>query len=283
MSGDRANWAYLSRLASGPNHLLWTIIGSVGVEETARRIRTWKGAGEIGGWPKSRRVDRAARDLEIIESMGGRFVTPDDIDWPAWRMTGCTAQAAANDPLCVAPLGLWVVGAASLRQLTENAVAVVGARDCTDYGRQVTTDIVDSLTPQTTTVVSGGGPGIENHAHRTALDRKVPTMAVLNSVPGQSVSLERWDLYRQIADGNGLLVSECPPDTVETKQVLLQRNRLIAALSDAVMVVEAGRRGGVHHTARWARKLDRPAVAIPGSVLAEMSVTYHQNTRKKNS
>src|SRR6478735_7831604 len=119
----RTAWAYLSRVVEGPCAPLLQLVESVGVLDAARAVRDWDLPEVLRRRTAARRhLDTAERDLELVARMGGRLVTPEDDDWPAWRMLAFgPAEAFAEGPMergegsprereCVAPLCLWTLG-----------------------------------------------------------------------------------------------------------------------------------------------------------------------------
>ncbi|WP_245664801.1 DNA-processing protein DprA [Nocardia grenadensis] len=272
-------WAYLSRVVLGPCPALTALIDSVGVCEAARAVRERALPPVLRAATERRReLDTAARDLEIIRDSGGRLVTPDDAEWPAWRMLGLSQLTPGRDPDGAVPLVFWVRGSRDLGELTERAVAVVGARCSTGYGDRVTGEIAGELAARGWTVVSGAAFGIDGTAHRAALAVGGATIAVLACGADRPYPAQHDRLIARIAE-TGLVVSEYPPGTVARKHHFLARNRLIAALADGVLVVEAGLRSGARNTVKWARRIGRPALAVPGSVASAASVGCHRMIR----
>jgi DNA processing protein len=272
-------WAYLSRVALGPCPALTALIDSVGVCEAARAVRERALPPVLRAATERRReLDTAARDLQVIRDTGGRLVTPDDPEWPAWRMLGLAQLTPGRDPDSAVPLVFWVRGGRDLGELTERAVAVVGARCSTGYGDRVTGEIAGELAVRGWTVVSGAAFGVDGTAHRAALAVGGATIAVLACGADRPYPAQHDRLIARIAD-TGLVVSEYPPGTVARKHHFLARNRLIAALSDGVLVVEAGLRSGARNTVKWARRIGRPALAVPGSVDSAASAGCHRMIR----
>ncbi|MDE1668336.1 DNA-processing protein DprA [Nocardia gipuzkoensis] len=275
----RLAWVYLSRVVQGPCAPLSALIESVGVVEAARAVRECALPEPLRGPTAQRReVDVAARDLETIERIGGRVVTPDDPEWPAWRMLGFAQVEPGRDRDGAVPLVLWVRGPRSLLESSERAVAVVGARCSTGYGNRVTGEIAGDLAAQGWTIVSGAAFGIDGMAHRAALAVEGPTIAVLACGIDRPYPAQHDRLLADIAE-SGLVVSEYPPGVTAQKHQFLARNRLIAALADGVLVIEAGLRSGARNTVKWARRLGRPALAVPGPVTSAASVGCHRMIR----
>ncbi|MEV3962366.1 DNA-processing protein DprA [Nocardia sp. NPDC050193] len=272
-------WAYLSRVVLGPCPALTALIDSVGVREAARAVRERALPPVLRAATERRReLDTAARDLEIIRDHGGRLVTPDDPEWPAWRMLGLAQLTPGRDPDGAVPLVFWVRGGRDLGELTERAVAVVGARCSTGYGDHVTGEIAGELAARGWTVVSGAAFGVDGTAHRAALAVGGATVAVLACGADRPYPAQHDRLIARIAE-TGLVISEYPPGTVARKHHFLARNRLIAALADGVLVVEAGLRSGARNTVKWARRIGRPTLAVPGSVNSAASAGCHRMIR----
>ncbi|MEV6337977.1 DNA-processing protein DprA [Nocardia vinacea] len=273
-------WAYLSRVVQGPCAALSSLIESVGVVEAARAVRECElPESLLGPTAQRREIDSAARDLEVMERLGGRLVTPDDPEWPAWRMLGLRQLEPGRDRDGAVPLVLWVRGPRSLSESSERAIAVVGARCSSGYGEHVTGEIVGDLAAQGWTIVSGAAFGIDGMAHRAALAVGAPTIAVLACGVDRPYPAQHERLLAEIAE-TGLVISEYPPGTGAHKNQFLARNRLIAALADGVLVIEAGLRSGARNTVKWARRLSRPALAIPGPVTAASSAGCHRMIRE---
>ncbi|WP_342216018.1 DNA-processing protein DprA [Nocardia brasiliensis] len=272
-------WVYLSRVVGGPCAALSALIESVGVVEAARAVRECVLPESLRGPTEQRRgTDSAARDLEWMTRIGGRVVTPDDPEWPSWRLLGLAQLEAARDRDSAVPLVLWVRGPRSLRQASERALAVVGARCSSGYGNHATAEIVDELAAQGWTIVSGAAFGIDGMAHRAALAAGGGTIAVLACGIDRPYPAQHDRLLAEIAE-TGAVVSEYAPGTAALKHQFLSRNRLIAALADGVLVVEAGARSGARNTVKWARRLGRPALALPGPVTSAASVGCHRMIR----
>lgn len=276
----RLAWVYLSRVVQGPCAALSALIEGVGVEAAARAVRE-RDLPEVlrGPTEKRRAVDRAHRDLALMDRLGGRVVTPDDAEWPGWRMLSLQQLAVSQEPHAAPPVVTWARGPLSLQKCTEHAVAVVGSRASSHYGDRVTAELVGELVSQGWTIISGAAFGIDGAAHRAALAAGGRTVAVLGCGVDRAYPAEHERLLAEIAE-TGLIVSEYPPGISAFKHHFLARNRLIAALADGVVVVEAGPRSGSRNTVKWARRLSRPALAIPGPVGAYTSVGCHRMIRQ---
>ena len=152
------------------------------------------------------------------------------------------------------------------------AVAVVGTRRCTRYGVSLAESFGGVLSAVGWTVVSGLARGIDAAAHRGTLDRGGHPVAVLGSGVDIWYPAENRALYQRMIDHGGALISEYPPGTPPDRWRFPARNRLIAAISSAVVVVEAGEKGGALITARLAAEIGRPVFVVPGDVDRPASV-----------
>lgn len=270
-------WAYLSAVAEPPCAPLITLVERYGALESARMVKARAlpagNAALLVATQARSATDTAAADLETADRLGARLLTRDDDGWPAWAMLGLDqASTAARGG---APLALWVRGAPSVLEMTRSSIGVVGARAATSYGEHVAGRMAADLAGAGWAVVSGGAFGIDGAAHRGALAAGGLTAAVLACGIDRDYPSGHARLLAEIAD-RGLVISEYAPGTTAAKHRFLTRNRLVAALSAALVVVEAGRRSGAANTAAWARKVGRPLGAVPGPVTAASSVGCHQ-------
>jgi DNA processing protein len=241
--------------------------------------RVWAQAAEgTFGSPVARRVTEL--DLDLIGRRAAeaeaRFVIPGDDEWPA-RLQDLGYANPVNRRGGVPP-GLWLRGPGQLASLVARSVAVVGSRAATNYGSGVAADLGADLAGQGVTVVSGGAFGIDAAAHRGALAVGGATVCVLaNGVdvayPAGNAALLDW-----IAKDH-VLVSELPPGSTPTRVRFLARNRVIAALSQGTVVVEAALRSGARNTATWTLECNRQLMAVPGPVHSAMSAAPHLMVR----
>ncbi len=169
-----------------------------------------------------------------------------------------------------APAVLWGRGSPEALVATNLSLSVVGSRGATNYGSWVTGELITELSAFDISIVSGGAYGIDAAAHRAALAADLTTIAVLAGGVDRLYPSGNHELFDTIIE-KGAVVSELPPGASPTKWRFLQRNRLIAALADATLVVEAGRRSGSISTANHATELGRPVGAIPGPITATSS------------
>ncbi len=178
--------------------------------------------------------------------------------WDAPEYPSYLREVDAPPPL------LYVVG--SLEDIDRWAVAVVGTRRVTPYGRQVTQELVAGLVRNGVTIVSGLAKGVDAIAHRTALEHGGRTIAVLGSGPDNIYPPENRELARQIVRGRGAVISEYALGTKPDARNFPPRNRVISGLSLGVVVVEAGDRSGASITAKYALDQGREVFAVPGNV-----------------
>jgi DNA processing protein len=200
---------------------------------------------------------------------GVRLVCPGDSEWPTQLDDLGTAR----------PVVLWLRGHADLRYACLRSVSVVGSRAASAYGTHVATELAAGIAERGWNAVSGGAFGIDAAAHRGALAADGLTIAVLASGLRYGYPRGHHDLFQAIA-GQGVLVSECPPDRAPTRPGFLIRNRIIAALSRGTVVVEAALRSGALNSAKHARELRRPVMAVPGPVTSEQSAGCHELIRE---
>ena len=159
-----------------------------------------------------------------------------------------------------------------LQEVDRFAVAVVGTRRLTSYGRQVTKDLVTGLVHNGVTVVSGLARGIDAVAHQTAVDLDGRTIAVLGSGLDCIYPSENRMLAKQISEGKGALISEYGLGVRPEAKNFPPRNRIISGLSLGVIVVEAGERSGALITTNFALEQDREVFAVPGNVNSPASM-----------
>jgi DNA processing protein len=268
-------WAYLSRVVEPPCAALAALVDRVGPVDAAEQVRRARVDDALARYTKARRgIDRAAEDLDLLARRGGRLITPDDDEWPILAFTAFGGAAVGAKPQGRPPMVLWAVGPARLDETAQRAAAVVGTRAATCYGEQVATDLATGLVECGVAVVSGAAYGIDGAAHRAALAAEGVTVAVMAGGFDIPYPAGHSGLLHRIG-GHGLLVTEYPPGVRPARHRFLTRNRLIAALAGAAVVVEAGLRSGAANTAAWARALGRVVGAVPGPVTSSASAGCH--------
>jgi DNA processing protein len=166
--------------------------------------------------------------------------------------------------IATAPPVLYVLGA--LQEIDRLAVAVVGTRRLTAYGRQATRDLVTGLVRNGVTIISGLARGIDAIAHKTALEMGGRTIAVLGSGLDCIYPAEHRSLVKNIVAGQGAVISEYGLGVKPEAKNFPPRNRLISGLSLGVIVVEAGERSGALITANFALEQGRDVFAVPGNI-----------------
>lgn len=274
-------WAYLSRVAEPPCPELRALARRVGPVEAADRVRSGAADGTVGRVVEARRqIDCAAKDLEVLDRMGGRLITADDAEWPLLAFAAFRGVADRLRPEAHEPMVLWAVGPAHLDEVSDRAAAIVGTRAATAYGEFVAADLAAGLATRDAAVVSGGAFGIDGAAHRAALAADGTTVAVLAGGIDVPYPSAHAAMLRQIRE-HGLVVSEYPPGERPARHRFLTRNRLVAVLAGATVVVEAGARSGAANTAAWARALGRAVCAVPGPVTSSASVGCHALLRAR--
>jgi DNA processing protein len=266
---------------------------TLGTEESLFEIRRAKSAVEIASllpedtfrapsfistledslecWKRRLNIVNIEKSLEVLESLGGSALTPDSDLWPKGLL----------DLGDSAPALLWLIGN---RTVLDNpkTIAVVGSRIASAYGLEVTRDIVHSAVSKGYVVVSGGALGIDAKAHLSTLECNGQTIAVMAGGLDRLYPPRNLELFEQIKHA-GLLVSEMPPGAAPARWRFLQRNRLIAALGNATVVIEAGYRSGSINTAGHANELDRPVGAVPGPINSTRSAGCHRLIRERRA
>lgn len=274
---ERSARAWLSASVEPGLPPVAALVERVGASETVRALSTGRAV------PGVRPVDdpdprvTAAGVLAAAGRARLRWVTPGDEEWPSGL--DALAGAGALHQRGGVPYGLWVRGEHDLGALCGQAVAVVGSRSSTAYGDDTAGDIAAGLGDAGVTVVSGAAYGIDAAAHRGALAVGARTVAVLAC--GADVVYPRGhDGLLARAATQGLVLSEAAPAEHPTKVRFLARNRLIAGLTQAVVVVEASWRSGALTTLKWAEKLSRGCLAVPGPVTSATSAGVHLALRE---
>jgi DNA processing protein len=188
----------------------------------------------------------------VLERGEIQLLTWDDPDYPI-------VLRDLPDP----PVALFVKG--EIEERDRFGIGIVGTRQATAYGRMVTERLAHDLSDAGVTIISGGAAGIDTVAHRTAVHLEARTIAVLGSGLNTPYPPQNRVLFDQIAK-NGAVVSEFLPDSPPDPWRFPVRNRLIAALGMAVLVVEAPEASGALITARLATEIGRDVFAVPGSI-----------------
>lgn len=157
-------------------------------------------------------------------------------------------------------------------------LAVVGSRSCTSYGKQVVSHLIESLAGEDVVIVSGLAFGIDALAHEAAMRAGLKTVAVPGSGLSQSVLYPRAHVHLagRILQSGGALLSELEPDERAADWTFPKRNRIMAGLSCATLIIEAKERSGSLITARLATEYNRDLLVVPGSIFSDESRGVHQ-------
>ncbi|MDQ1584593.1 MAG: processing protein [Microbacteriaceae bacterium] len=284
----RAAWSTIAEPGDGDAGLLVNSLGAAGAL-----------AAVIEKWPQERiveavrEVDPAASDafagaapdalrrwlprllsvtvvraLEQAARVQARLLTPADPYWPSGL-----ADLGPH-----APIALWCRGQLDACTATERSISLVGARASTGYGEHVAMEAAAGLVDRGFAIVSGAAYGIDGMAHRAALASRGVTIAVLAGGVDRFYPSGHDALLGRIVE-SGAVLSELPCGAAPTRWRFLQRNRLIAAASQATIVLEAGWRSGSLNTAGHAAALGRPLGAVPGPVTSPTSAGCHRLIR----
>jgi DNA processing protein len=211
-------------------------------------------------------ISRVKAAVNTMAALKGWFITQHSEHWPH----------SLFDLDNHAPRGLWGIGKPSL--LEDRAISLVGSRISTTYGENATAELIGPMVSRGFSIISGGAYGIDAQAHRAAIALKGNTIAVMAGGLDRLYPSGNRELFKEIAQ-KGLLLSEMPPGAEPTKWRFLQRNRLIAALGQATILVEANARSGAVSTANRAADLGRPVGAVPGPINSPGSDGCHQLIR----
>ncbi|MET3979433.1 DNA processing protein [Mucilaginibacter sp. UYP25] len=167
-----------------------------------------------------------------------------------------------------APLLLYSKGNANLNN--HRIISIVGTRNATDYGRNLCKQLVEELQDYNVLIVSGLALGIDTAAHRESIALNVPTVGVLGHGYDKMYPSQNRSLAEKM-QGNGGLLTEYPSGTIPNRENFPQRNRIVAGMADATVVVEAGLKGGALITAEIANSYNRDVFAFPGRLGDEYS------------
>ena len=210
-------------------------------------------------WTEFRRRFDERACLGNLAARGFRFIARSAPDFPP-------LLRAIHDP----PAGLFIRGNADLSLLAQPAVAVVGARACSGYGSSVARSLSRELAAAGLVVTSGLARGIDAEAHRGALDGGGATVAVLGCGIDRDYPASHAELARRIA-ASGLIVSEYAPGVEPAPWRFPARNRIVAGLCAATVVVEARERSGALITADLALEEGREVFTVPGEITSALS------------
>lgn len=196
---------------------------------------------------------RPEEELEKTEALGGHIFVPEDEQYP---------QSLRN--IKEAPVALYVLG--NLPKENQACVAMVGTRKITPYGRRVANRLASDLSQCGAVVVSGLARGVDSECHAAAVRLKKPTVAAIGTGVGRCYPPENRSLEKAILEYGGAVISELPFDRPPNAFHFPRRNRIIAALSQPVVVVEGEIKSGALITAKLALEMGKDVLAVPGPI-----------------
>lgn len=281
-TGERTARMVLAMIAEPASPSIGAMLTAVGAEETLRLLADTDAALPGGFDTDAVRLVQRRLSPKLTDDLadqvtahtavqGLRVLVPGGAGWPL----------SLDDLGDTAPYALWVKGDPELLTSSlASRVTITGARAATGYGTHVATELSTDLAAEPRILISGGAYGIDAVVHRAALaTRRGSTVAVLAGGLDRYYPAGHHELLGRIAE-NGLVLSEMPPGAAPTRHRFLSRNRLLAALGGATVIVEAGVRSGSLNTAFLASDLGRPVGAVPGPVTSASSAGCHRLLRE---
>lgn len=196
---------------------------------------------------------QSLRDVQNAVALGAKVCVLGDFDYPQ-RLLRC------ND----APIVLYIQGSPELN--SRRIISVVGTRSISAYGKDACARIIAELAPYSPTIVSGLAYGVDICAHREAMRHGLPTVACLAHGLHRIYPSDHYSAAKEMLDQGGW-VTEFAPGVQPVRQNFPERNRIIAGISDATLVIESGAKGGSMITARIAASYNREVFALPGEIL----------------
>lgn len=163
-----------------------------------------------------------------------------------------------------APKQLYLKGNVEL--LNQNIIAIIGSRNCSEQGKRLTKKFASELSMQGIVIASGMAKGIDTVAHMATLNVGEKTIAILGNGFNNIFPEENKNLYKQIIENGGLVVSEYPPNTEPSSKLFLERNRIVSGISIGILVVEAASRSGTSVTAKLAKQQNRKVFVLPHEI-----------------
>ena len=214
-------------------------------------------------------LTQAEQVMSRVEKMGAQALFYTDKAYPA-RLKA----------LYDAPALLYYQGLGELNAL--RTIGIVGTRQATDYGRRITAEIIEAIAPYGVSVISGLAYGIDIAAHRSSLTAGLPTIGVMAS----GLDVIYPNVHQKTAQDMrvmGGLLTESQPGTKPDAHLFPARNRIIAGLSDVVVVVEAAMKGGALITAEYANNYHREVFAVPGQLTQTFSAGCNKLIRENKA
>jgi DNA protecting protein DprA len=212
----------------------------------------------------------AEKAFNVASKLGATLLTPESEKWPN----------SLNSLAEFTPIMLYVLGGSNLASLSESSVSIVGARNCSEYGASIAYDFAYQVAERGYTVCSGGALGVDIKAHLGANAAKGGNVAFIASGVDKLTPSSNETILQNVIKAGGSVVSEYPVGARPTAFRYLERNRLIAAFSNATCLIEAEHRSGAISTANHANNLSRPVGAVPGRVDSATSVGCHTLIRE---
>lgn len=201
--------------------------------------------------------DKIWQELEFCNNNEIKYLTYFDEEYPK-RLKHCSD----------APLALFYKGNADLNN--NRVVSIVGTRRATSYGKQITHDIIDALSDLDVLVVSGLAFGIDIIAHKRSIHNNIPTVGVLGHGLDRLYPKEHLITAKKMVQNGGLL-TEFMTQTNPDRENFPKRNRIVAGMTDATIVIESAKKGGSLITAKLANDYNRDVFAVPGKITDEYS------------
>ncbi len=223
-------------------------------------------AKDVTAWQKSiSEIDLICRQYHQLEKQNIQFITKEQAGYPGRLLQ-----------MYDAPMGLFYRGSLPLDDVP--SVAIIGARGCTSYGRETARVLGKQLAQAGIQIISGMALGIDGAGQRGAIEGGGQTFGVLGSGVDICYPKENFELYCQIPDHGGL-ISEYPPGQKGLSQLFPVRNRIIAGLSDCIIVVEARKKSGTLITVDQALDQGKDIFAVPGRIEDPLSVGCNELIR----
>ena len=207
---------------------------------------------------------------EMLEASKISYISKIDPNWPKQLL----------DLRQIEPIGLFYKG--NFEIINNKSIAIVGTRKSSSEGNMISTEIAFDLARSGLNIISGGAIGIDNSAHQGALIANGVTISIQAAGLNKLYPSKNNETFNKIIK-TGIMISEYPPNRISSKINFLHRNRLIAALSIGTIVIEAGKVSGALSTARYATKLNRILMAIPGSILSKSSIGTNDLIRNREA
>ncbi|MBR3058582.1 MAG: DNA-processing protein DprA [Clostridiales bacterium] len=211
-------------------------------------------------WEKFKELPAHTRHSEYAEYVQNKNITSVNIldpDYPEYL------KSLNNMPLI-----LYMRGDPQLLSKQKSRISIVGTRRPSSYGRKVTREFSRELAMHEVVIVSGLARGVDGIAHSACLEAGGKTIAVLPCGLDMVYPPDHMDLFHEIAR-NGLLLSELPPSAKAIRQYFPARNRILSALSDCVLITEAGEKSGTLHTASFAAAQGKEVFVVPNTIYSD--------------